>query len=99
MGQWQELLDRSNKAGIQFIQMELDAAESILSRFDSSSDLHKRKRVHEEANKAYLTALKCLPHLSLTDEQDAEISVRFRNVNARLNDLAEVLLAAREATP
>jgi GH35 family endo-1,4-beta-xylanase len=83
--EWHDLLERSNRAGLQFVITELDFALSTLHSADLHSDIQRRELARKTAHQAYDTAIRCLQHLTPSASQRTEISAKAREIERRLS--------------
>lgn len=82
--QWEELLERSNLLGVQFVLAELNMTLSMLDSADLHPDAKQRYLAREGVRHAGETISRCQPHLTLTDAQEIEISAKVREIDRRL---------------
>lgn len=84
---WKELLERSNRAGVQFVLIELDVTLSIIDRADLFTDPWGRRQAYRLAENSCRTASRCMAHLTFTAAEQLQISAKVREIERRLGDL------------
>ena len=85
----QRLLDDSNRAGVEFLIVDLDTAHAILDGADAYTQPDHIKQARQHARSAYDTIVRLMPRVRLDEAQGAMIEKKLARLRSRLEAAGE----------
>jgi hypothetical protein len=81
-----QLIERTNRIGIQFLFTDLDVAMTLLRSAFSIEPAEPRKRNLERAHEAYRTVVRLLPRVVPSAEERMELERKLNDLRSRLKE-------------
>ena len=90
------IMYESNQIGLEFVLLNMAAAQTMLDVADTTSSEETRTRTRRYALLAYEVALHFLPRLSPSEKEKPELEARLNELKRRLVSLGYLLNPAFE---